>query len=262
MLRIDNIRRLLGSFIPVAPVFNHHVHREYLEIEILDFISRHKYSDRLILVGETALRLVYNNNRFAEKLEFHFKSLTKKEFNELADDILRYLEGNGLNVVSDNLDNTSLNLYGRDIIFPQLRDCGEDIHIRVEAHNKGVDYREEYQFISRAGFTFPVCLPPIKILCAMKVAAFLYKERGADLYDLTFLLGLARPDSNYLRQKLGMTSEFEMWTAIEKTLSNVDIELKIKDCSHTLLYGEYAAKLLQFKEMVSLELERIKTKEE
>ena len=132
----------------------------------------------------------------------------------------------------------------------------------MEAHNKGVDYREEYQFISRAGFTFPVCLPPIKILCAMKVAAFLYKERGADLYDLTFLLGLARPDSNYLRQKLGMTSEFEMWTAIEKTLSNVDIELKIKDCSHTLLYGEYAAKLLQFKEMVSLELERIKTKEE
>ncbi|WP_288905628.1 hypothetical protein [uncultured Porphyromonas sp.] len=59
-----------------------------------------------------------------------------------------------------------------------------------------------------------------------------------------------------------MTSEFEMWTAIEKTLSNVDIELKIKDCSHTLLYGEYAARLLQFKEMVSLELERIKTKEE
>ncbi len=53
-----------------------------------------------------------------------------------------------------------------------------------------------------------------------------------------------------------------MWTAIEKTLSNVDIELKIKDCSHTLLYGEYAARLLQFKEMVSLELERIKTKEE
>lgn len=58
-----------------------------------------------------------------------------------------------------------------------------------------------------------------------------------------------------------MTSEFEMWTAIQKTLSNVDIELKIEDCSHTLLYGENAARILQFKEMVSLELECIKTKE-
>lgn len=261
MLRIDNIRRLLGSFVPVDPVFDLQIQREYLEIEILDFISRHKYSDRLFLIGGTALRFVYNIDRFAEKLEFHFRSLTKKEFNELADDILRYLEGIGLNVVSSKLDNSYLKMYGRDIIFTQLRDDVEDIHIQVEAHNRCVVYQEEQQFISRAGFFFPVCLPPVKILCAMKVAAFLNEERGTDLYDLKILLGLAKPDSDYLRQKLGMTSEFEMWTAIQKTLSNVDIELKIKDCSHTLLYGENAARILQFKEMVSLELECIKTKE-
>jgi len=61
--------------------------REYLQYKILESISKNKLSNKLVFIGGTALRIIHNNQRFSEDLDFDNYKLSFSEFSKLCNDI-------------------------------------------------------------------------------------------------------------------------------------------------------------------------------
>lgn len=64
----------------IAPL---NIIREYLEMEVLHYLSRSKLADNIIFYGGTALRLAYQSFRFSEDLDFLFIKNLKTDKKEL-----------------------------------------------------------------------------------------------------------------------------------------------------------------------------------
>ncbi len=84
----------------------------------------------------------------------------------------------------------------------------------------------------------------------MKISALLNRSKGRDFYDVIFLLGQTLPDFGFLQQKLGIKNMSELKDALEKHLTKVDLNHKVKDFEHLLFEKRNAKKILLFPEMV------------
>ena len=72
--------------------------KEYLQYKVLKIIFASKYWTKLSFLWGTALRIVYNNNRFSEELDFDNFGLSYEEFEELAKQIQADLQFEGVEV--------------------------------------------------------------------------------------------------------------------------------------------------------------------
>ncbi|MBR8758997.1 nucleotidyl transferase AbiEii/AbiGii toxin family protein [Porphyromonas levii] len=264
MMNIEDIKKILGVSVPQDSRFDKYILKEYILLEVLDFLSRNQYFDKLTFIGGTALRVAYNINRFSEDLDFDCKNLSEEEFRSMTDDIVRFLSNIGYEIETKDRFNPNLKAYRRNILFPGLLySLGLSPHkeerflLKIEAQDQGIDYETEQQIISKAGFYFPITLPKIGVLCSMKVSAFLGRSKGRDIYDLMFLLGQTRPDISFLSQSNGLSNDRELWCAIDNRLKEIDLEHKMLDFQHLLFRQDNANKLLQFKELTSLELNKV-----
>lgn len=263
MVDINYIKDLIGGDLPKDKRFEKYILKEYILLEVLDFLSRSSYVSHLTFIGGTALRLAYNINRFSEDLDFDCKELSKEDFLAMTDEVVTYLRRGGYEVETRDRENSNLKAYRRNILFPgMLYNEGLSPHrdarflLKIEAEDQGVPYDTEKRIISGAGFYFPITLPSIDVLCAMKVSAFLHRAKGRDIYDLMFLLGKTTPDMHFLAQKEGITTEEELWEAINDKLTEIDLELKAQDFQHLLFNSSQSLRLLQFKDIAHLELEK------
>jgi len=102
MLTLSQVSQIYNS--DIAEKYPKNILVEYLQCEILDSIFKEKESGQLSFMGGTAIRIVYNGNRFSEDLDFDnfglsfsvFKKLLEKcdslDFSKLAKDIEPFLE--------------------------------------------------------------------------------------------------------------------------------------------------------------------------
>ena len=83
--------------------FKRNILREYLQYKILEIIFNSKYAQDLIFLGGTVLRIVYNNSRFSEDLDFDNLKLTEEQFADLANEVKKGLELQGYEVEIKNV---------------------------------------------------------------------------------------------------------------------------------------------------------------
>ena len=76
--------------------FKRNILREYLQYKILEIIFNSPYANEVVFLGGTALRIVYNNSRFSEDLDFDNFKLNEEQFADLANEIKKGLETPGL----------------------------------------------------------------------------------------------------------------------------------------------------------------------
>lgn len=81
MLNQVLIEKFAADF-KIAPL---NIIREYLEIEVLYYLSQRKLSENLVFYGGTSLRLAYQSLRFSEDLDFLLSSSSKNDKKELKD---------------------------------------------------------------------------------------------------------------------------------------------------------------------------------
>ena len=67
MLSLQNIKEYYPKQLWGSERF---ILREYLQYKILEIISDSQYARNLIFMGGTALRIIYNNSRFSEDLDY------------------------------------------------------------------------------------------------------------------------------------------------------------------------------------------------
>lgn len=233
--------------------FSKHLLKEYVELLVLEFLSRSPYASKLTFIGGTNLRLVQGIDRFSEDLDFDIKDLTEKDFMSMTQSVQHYLVQQGIPAEIRDKQNGNLTAYRRNIYFPEwlfdLHLTGhkeERFLLKIEAQDQGIPYTVEMATINRNGFFFPVAVPPLGVLLSMKISALLTRAKGRDFYDTLFLMQRTTPDYDFLKESKGISNRDELVTAIDTTLSNVNLDMKCRDFEHLLFVATQAEKVRSF----------------
>lgn len=257
MIQIEQIRNYYPAQIPGNTGFDKHILKEYLQLMILDYLSSTPNIRKMAFIGGTNLRLVKGIDRYSEDLDFDCKGLTKEDFMEMTDAVIRFLDRSGLRVETKDKDNQKLTAYRRNIHFPELLfDLGLSGHkeerflIKLESQDQGVTYNPVITNVKGCGFFFPLPIPPDGVLCSMKIAAMLTRAKGRDFYDLMFLLAQAKPDYDFLSKRCGVHDLQEFKRATAELLKTVDLKKKQRDFEHLLYNKANSGKILRFGEFV------------
>jgi len=257
MIRFEEIKNFYPAFISDNPQFQKYILKEYLLLSILDFLSHSKYIKSLSFIGGTSLRLIKGIDRFSEYLDFDCKEFSEIAFNKMTDDIVVFLRRNGLPVeLKEN--RRKLNAFRSNLIFPELLyELGLSGHreerflIKLECQDQQFTYTNQVVDIKGCGYFFPMPVPPLPLLCSMKIAAMLDRKKGRDFYDVMFLLSQTKPDFQYLKNKLDISDIDQLKKAVEKTIDTIDLKIKVRDFEHLLLNKDNSRRILRVKEFFS-----------
>lgn len=257
MVNLNLIKNYFPEQIRNNPLLDKSMMQEYIQLSILDYLSTTQYIRKLIFIGGTNLRLVKGIDRFSEDLDFDCKEMSKEEFMKMSDDVMHFLIRNGYKAESRDKNSSKRRAFRRNIYFPEfLFDLGLSGHrderflIKIEAQDQGVRYTPEVKNIKGCGFYFPFPVPPDPVLCAMKVTALLERGKGRDFYDVMFLLGLTKPDYDFLVKRIGIKNAAELKIEIKKSLKSINLKTKTKDFEHLLFNKEKNKRILRFEEFL------------
>jgi len=227
--------------------------KEYIQCQILEYLSNSIYITKLAFIGGTNLRLIKRIDRFSEDLDFDCKNISKSEFLSMTDGVLRYLTNLGYTVEPKEREHDALTAFRRSNYFPQLLFSlhmggyrNSRFLIKIEMQDQEVAYKPVPAFVQSCGFYFPVPVPPDDILCAMKLSALLSRSKGRDFYDAMFLLGQTKPNFGFLTIKHGIHNEKELKSALELCISTVDLASKQQDIQHLLFNGQRSTMIANF----------------
>ncbi|KAA6315621.1 hypothetical protein EZS27_033951 [termite gut metagenome] len=253
MIQIEQIKNYFPIQIREKSVFDKYILKEYLQLMIMDYLSSTPYIQKITFIGGTNLRVVKGIDRFSEDLDFDCKDLSKEEFIEMTNGVIRFLIRSGLRVETKDKDNPKLTAFRRNIYFPELLfDLGLSGHkeerflIKVESQDQGIIYKTVITDIKGCGFFFPFLVPSDGVLCSMKIAVMLARAKGRDFYDLMFLLLQTKPDYEFLSKRCGIGNLQEFKEATDKLLETVDLKKKHKDFEHLLFNKMNSEKILRF----------------
>lgn len=257
MIDLQYIRNFYPESYPHNSRFDRLMLKEYLQLIVLEHLTKSEYSSELAFIGGTCLRHVYGIDRFSENLDFDCKNLSLNDFKTMTDGVIACLRRNGIRAEARDNDNSHLKAYRRNIFFPELlfdlnlsgyRD--ERLLLKVEAQDQGIDYDKYIVTLNKLGFTFMLPCAPVDIICAMKIAAVLNRSKGRDFYDLMFLSSLTSPNMKFIKAKCNINSVDELKSALSEVLRNTDLKMKCKDFTHLVIDERQADKILLFGDII------------
>lgn len=150
MIQLDLIKNYFPINLRDNASFQKHMLKEYLQLMILDFLATTPYIRKITFIGGTNLRLVRGIDRFSEDLDFDCKNLSEEDFMSMTDEVLKFLQRNGMRVESKDRENNKLKAFRRNIHFPELLfDLGLTGHrderflIKIESQDQQIPYIPE-----------------------------------------------------------------------------------------------------------------------
>ena len=258
MIDLDFIRSFFPPAIARESRFDRYMLKEYIQLLILDYLASTPYITKLSFIGGTNLRLIQGIDRFSEDLDFDCKGLTEEEFLAMTDSVVDYLRQSNINAEIRDKTSVKLSAFRRNIYFPEMlfnlglsghRD--ERLLMKVEAQDQGATYQPVVADINRMGFFFRVHIPPLDVLCAMKFAAILSRQKGRDFYDAIFLLSKTNPNIGFLAARTGIASLDELKSEVRERLAQIDLQEKKRDFAHLIFNDANAERILRFPDIVS-----------
>lgn len=203
--------------------------REYLQYKILEIIFESPYADKLCFLGGTCLRIVLNNSRFSEDLDFDNFNLTKTDFDEIAKIIKLQMSRQGYEIEIKNVFAGAFHCYIR---FPKLLfnegltgHTEQKILIQLDTEPQHFYFEKEKYILNKFDVFTSINITPVDILLAQKFYALLNRTRkkGRDFYDIIFLLKTTRPNYNYLEQKTGIKTEKDLKENVLQICKETDL---------------------------------------
>lgn len=232
--------------------------REYLQYKILEIIYESPHAHKLVFMGGTALRILYDNNRFSEDLDFDNMKIGISDFGKITAFIHKKLEQQGYEV---SIRNVIKGAYHCQIKFPGLlKDMGlsgqarERILIRLDTEPQNFDYKPELKFINKFDVFTEIMTTPPDILLAQKFYSILNRPRnkGRDFYDIVFLLGKnIKPNYQYLEQKINISGGEGLIKRITEKLKHLDMSEMAEDVRPFLFHAADAKKVLLFEKYIN-----------
>ncbi len=251
MIRLEEIK---GNYPPKMQVFPLGILREYSQYKILESIFSSKYSKKLVFMGGTALRIVYNNQRFSEDLDFDNQGLTKTEFEDLTKLVKKSLELEGYEVEIRNVYKKAFHCY---IKIPEILHKeglsnlpNQKITIRIDTTPQNYEYTPEVYRFDSFGIFQEIYVVPKDVLLAQKCLAFLERKRtkARDLFDISYLLSLnISVEMNYIKEKLKIEKKEELRKVLLKHTGSLDLKALSKEIEPFLFNPSQINRVLDFR---------------
>ncbi len=257
MLHTEQLKHFFPPYLWNNPAHRKYIIKEYIQLLILDYLTTTTFVKKIVFIGGTNLRLIKGIDRFSEDLDFDCKNLSDDEFIIMTDGIVEFLKRMGYHVETRDKKNNKLKAYRRNIYFPELLfELGlsgyrqERFLIKIESQDQQVQYNHKMATIKGCGlyFTFPV--PSDDVLCAMKLAALLSRQKGRDFYDVMFLMEQTTPNFDFLKKQSGIDNRQELKKSLFKILESVDLHHKSKDFEHLVFHESGTKKIIHFKDFI------------
>lgn len=255
MLTIDQI----ASYFP-APVFRKNPQGalvEYLQYEILDSLFKNKGAEHLSFMGGTAIRILHQSVRFSEDLDFDNFALSFDVFESLLENTCRDMQYKGFHIEYRIVSRNAIHCYIR---FPEMlhksgisTDKGRKILIRIDSESKEKNYVPKVFVLNKFGVFRRILAAPPEILLGQKMMAVLYRkpEKGRDLFDVSFLMGMAGPDFAYIEKCLGV-GEKEFLRMFTDRIYELDLAFLARDVEPFLFTDEQKERVLYFKDILGM----------
>ena len=235
--------------------FERFIVREYLQYKILEIIFECPYESKLAFLGGTCLRIVYNNSRFSEDLDFDNFDLSMSDFNEITQQVKTGLVRLGYEVELRNVLKGAYHCYIR---FPELlynegltQHREERILIRLDTEPHNFHYQPDQPVLNKFDVFTQINSTPKDILLAQKFYAVINRKRnkGRDFFDIVFLLGLGEiPNYEYLAMKLGIDSPDKLRQQVLEKCKKINMKEMVRDVGTFLFYKKDEKKILLFPE--------------
>ncbi len=249
MLSLDEIKPFYPDDLHRFPSF---LLREYLQHKILEIIFNSSYGNRIRFIGGTCLRIVHNNQRFSEDLDFDHTEIDPADFAKIADIVQSELEREGYTVEMRHVIRGAYHCYIR---FPRLLFKSglsghqeEKILIQLDSEAQHFDFEPELKLLNKFDVFANVLVTPLPILLSQKYYAILNRKRakGRDLFDVVFLHARTGPDFRYLQQKTGISDSASLKQAILKKLESLNVNELANDVAPFLFNPTAANRVTAF----------------
>ncbi len=209
MLSLDQIEKYYPDHLKG---FKRFIIREYLQYKILEIVFDHStLSEKLCFLGDTCLRLVHDNTRFSEDLDFDNFNLTEQDFMSISAVIEKNLKKEGHTI---EIKHTYKGAFHCHIRFPGLLFHEglsgykeEKILIQLDTEPQHFEFEPDRYLLNKFDVFTEIRTTPPDILLAQKFYAILNRRRakGRDFFDVVFLLGKGiTPNYDYLQLKQGI----------------------------------------------------------
>lgn len=250
MIDLKEIKRFYPNELHLYEQF---ILKEYLQYKILEFVFSSSYATKLVFIGGTCLRIVHQNQRFSEDLDFDNFGLTPDEFSDLGLFIKKQLEIQGYEVEIKNLIKGAFHC---NIRFPKLLlqsglsgYAEEKIRIQLDTEAQGFDFQSESYFLNKFDVFTTVKIAPLSLLLAQKFYAVLNRKRnkGRDFFDIVFLISLGvLPDYTFLQLKSGIDNSTQLKERISGHCKAIDMNAMAKDVEPFLFQFSDTKKIIHF----------------
>lgn len=237
-------------------VFKRNILREYLQYKILQIIFDTDISHKLSFIGGTSLRIVHNNNRFSEDIDFDNFGINNDEFIFLSNEIKRQLTSEGYKIEIKNVHKNAFRCYIRfnellyDYDLTNIKD--EKILVQVDTEEQGYSYSPEKYFLNKFDIFTQINITPLPVILSQKYFALFNRKviKGRDLFDIVFLSSKTKPDYKYLKTKLGISNLKELKKNLLAKLKNVNLQSLVKDVQSFSINPRDTNKILLFRDYV------------
>jgi len=232
--------------------FKRNIRREYLQYKILQIIFNSKYANKLSFLGGTALRIVSDNARFSEDLDFDNFGLKEKEFDEISQLVKKHLELEGYEVEVRNIFKDAYRCYVR--IPKLLFDSGlsgyeeEKILIQLDTASHGFRYVPDKVILNKFDVFTEINVTSLDVVLSQKIFAIFNRKvpKGRDFYDAVFLLSKTKPNYDYLQLKLKIKRKEELKEKILTLENKLDFKELAKDVEPFLFNPADSKKVVLF----------------
>ncbi len=223
---------------------------EYLQYELLDSLYAHKESAHLSFIEGTAIRIVYNGTRFSEDLDFDLFSMSFEEFSTLLEAVILDMRYKGFEVEFRMVKKGAYHGYIR---FPHILTAAglspnetEKVLVRVDAMPKAYRLAPSTFQLNRFGVYRAIRVNTPAVILAQKLLAIAERkrERGRDLFDVSYLYSNTEPDWEFIRAVTCLTPQ-AFYQKVLARVNTFDLEELARDAAPFVLRAH--------------ELERIRT---
>jgi len=248
-----NLKDIENYYADHLKPFKRFILREYLQYKILEIVFNGPFADKLCFLGGTCLRIVHNQSRFSEDLDFDNFDLSEEEFQKVAQIIDTRLSREGYEVEIKSVIKGAFHCYIR---FPQLLyDEGltghreEKILIQLDTESQNFDFKPEAYILNKFEVFTSIFTTPLDILLAQKFYAIINRKRsmGRDFFDVVFILGKGvKPNYKYLDLKLNITNKDQLKDVILDACDKISMDEMARDVMPFLFNQEDAGKVKLF----------------
>lgn len=236
--------------------FDQFLLKEYLQYQILNIIFTSKYWSQLSFLWWTAIRLIYNSNRFSEDLDFDNFWLDEHNFDDLSNIIKFELEKLWLDVEVKNVFKWAYRCYIRlpkilkGLGFSKYDD--EKILIQIDTIKQEYKYNSDKKILDKFDVYKIINVCPLDIILSKKIHALIGRKRikGRDFFDIVYLYKLTKPNFNYLKEKVWIWNNEELKDKLRDFCLNLDFKEVSEDVKPFLINKDEIHRIINFKDFI------------